>query len=86
MKNLTPEMIEKAKSAKNAEELLAMAKANGVDMTKEEAETCFAQLNPQSAALDDDLLDGVAGGTGVVIEIKERTVTEVHPDQNKSLC
>lgn len=86
MKNLTPEMIEKAKSAKNAEELLAMAKANGVDMTAEEAETYFSQLNPQSAALDDDLLDGVAGGTGVVIEIQERTVTEVHPDQNKSLC
>ena len=30
MKQLTPEMIGKAKSAKSAEELLALAKANGV--------------------------------------------------------
>ena len=29
MKNLTPEMIEKAKAAKSAEELLALAKENG---------------------------------------------------------
>ena len=31
MKNLTPEIIEKAKAAKNAEELLELAKANGVE-------------------------------------------------------
>ena len=30
MKSLTPEMIEKAKVAKSAEELLELAKANGV--------------------------------------------------------
>ena len=29
MKNLTPEMIEKAKKAKSADELLALAKENG---------------------------------------------------------
>ena len=62
MKNLTPEMIEKAKVAKSAEELLELAKANGVEMTADEAATYFAQLNPKSGELDDDDLDAVAGG------------------------
>ena len=62
MKNLTPEMIEKAKAAKSAEELLELAKENGVEMTKDEAATYFAQLKPKSGELDDDELDNVAGG------------------------
>ena len=35
MKNLTPEMIEKAKAAKSAKDLLAISKENGVDMTED---------------------------------------------------
>ena len=62
MKNLTPEMIEKAKAAKTAEELLELAKANDIEMTADEAATYFAQLNPKSGELDDDDLDNVAGG------------------------
>ena len=62
MKNLTPEMIEKAKTAKSAEELLALAKENNVEMTADEAKTYFAQLGPKSGELDDDDLDAVAGG------------------------
>ena len=55
-------MIEKAKSAKSAEELLALAKENNVEMTADEAATYFAQLNPKSGELSDDDLDNVAGG------------------------
>ena len=62
MKNFTPEMIEKAKNAKSAEELRAFAKESGVEMTDDEAATYFAQLNPKSGELDDDDLDNVAGG------------------------
>ena len=62
MNNLTPEMIEKAKVAKTAEELYEIAKANNIEMTADEAATCFAQLNPKSGELDDDDLDNVAGG------------------------
>ena len=62
MKSLTPEMIEKAKAAKTADELLELAKENGVEMTVDEAKTYFAQLNPKSGELDDDELDAVAGG------------------------
>ena len=62
MKNLLPDMIEKAKVAKTAEELYEIAKANGVEMTADEAATYFAQLNPTSGELNDDDLDSVAGG------------------------
>ena len=31
-------------------------------MTKDEAATYFAQLNPKSGELDDDALNGIAGG------------------------
>ena len=62
MKNYTPEIIEKAKAARSAEELLALAKENNVEMTPDEAATYFAQLNPKSGELNDDDLDNVAGG------------------------
>ena len=62
MKNFNVEMIEKAKAAKSAEELLELAKASNVEMTADEAATYFAQLNPKSGELDDDDLDAVAGG------------------------
>jgi len=65
MKNLTPEMIEKAKAAKTAEELLELAKANGMEITADEAATYFAQLNPKSGELNDDDLDLVSGGVEV---------------------
>ena len=62
MKNLTPEMIEKAKAAGSAEELFEIAKANNIEMTPDEAATYFAQLSPKSGELSDDDLDNVAGG------------------------
>ena len=60
MEKLSAEIIEKAKAAESVEELLAIAKEKGIDMTANEAQTYFTQLNANS--LDDDLLDGVAGG------------------------
>ena len=62
MKNLTPEMIEKAKAAKSVEELLALAKENEVEIPEEAAKALFEQLNPKSGELDDDDLDNVSGG------------------------
>ena len=54
MKNFNAEMIERAKVAKSAEELLEIAKANNIEMTADEAATYFAQLNPKSGELSDD--------------------------------
>jgi hypothetical protein len=41
MKNFTPELIREAKTAKSAEELLELAKANNVELTAEEVKTYF---------------------------------------------
>jgi|GEM_PF-3451756 len=57
------EMIEKAKTAKSAEELLAMAKAENIEISAEEAAKAFAELN-KTGELSDDELDNVAGGCG----------------------
>ena len=57
----TKELLEKAKTAKTAEELAEMAKAEGMSMTAEEAEKIFAELN-RSGELSDEELDNVAGG------------------------
>ena len=61
MNNLTPELIAKAKAAKSAEELLALAKENGLELTEEEAKTCFEQLHA-NAEVSDDELEAVSGG------------------------
>ena len=58
---LTKELIEKAKTANTAEELLAMAKAENIEMTAEEAEKAFAELN-KTGELSDEELNNVAGG------------------------
>jgi predicted ribosomally synthesized peptide with nif11-like leader len=55
-------MIEKAKTAKSADELLKVAKENGINLTFDEANTYFAQLNSTSDELSDDELDNVSGG------------------------
>ena len=61
MKNLTPELIAKAKAAKSAEELFNIAKANGTELTTDEAKTYSAQLHSNGAVADDDL-EAVSGG------------------------
>ena len=59
--NISKELLEKAKTAKSAEELLAMAKAEKVELTEEEAAKAFAELN-KTGELSDEELDNVAGG------------------------
>ena len=71
---LPTEIIEKAKVAKTAEELYEIAKANGVEMTADEAKTYFEQLNANS--LDDDLLEVVAGGWYIFNEDENDLVNE----------
>ena len=40
--NISKELLEKAKTAKSAEELLAMAKAENIEISAEEAAKAFA--------------------------------------------
>ncbi|MGN0483433.1 MAG: Nif11-like leader peptide family RiPP precursor [Lachnospiraceae bacterium] len=56
------DVFEKAKQTKNAEEFLALAKENGMEMTVEEAEKVFAKLH-QAGELSDEELSNVAGGS-----------------------
>lgn len=55
-------IIAKAKESKNAEELLAMAKENGIELTEDEAKTYYAWLHSTSGELSDEELNSVAGG------------------------
>ena len=56
----TKEQIEKAAACKSVDELLALAKAEGIELAKEEAEKFFAQLGGNALNLDD--ISDVAGG------------------------
>ena len=58
---LTTEMIAKAMQCKTVDELMALAKAEGFEITKDEAEAYFAEL--ADVELDEKMLRNVAGGT-----------------------
>ena len=57
---ITKEMVEKLLQCKTAEDLMALAKSEGIDLTMEEAEAYLAELD--DVELDDNQLKGVAGG------------------------
>ncbi len=59
-KEITNEQIMKAAQCKTADELMALAKAEGVDITKEEAEAYLAEL--ADVELDEAQLQKAAGG------------------------
>ena len=56
-KIIAKEQLVKAARCKNADELMAMAKAEGVELTKDEAEAYLADVE-----LDDEMLQKAAGG------------------------
>lgn len=57
---LTKEQIQKALACESAEELMALAKAEGMELTKEEAEAYMAEM--EDIELDEETLAKVAGG------------------------
>ena len=59
---MNQELVNKARKAESVEELLALAKENGIELTNEQAKAFFAQLNPPKGELSDDELDNVSGG------------------------
>ena len=59
---ITEEMIMQAMQCKDADELIALAKTGGYEITKEEAETYMAEL--EDFELEDEQLKLVAGGKG----------------------
>ena len=61
--NISKELIEKAKTAKTAEELLEMAKEESIEMSAEQAAEYFVMIHA-SGELSDEELDNVSGGCG----------------------
>ena len=57
---ITKEMLAKAMQCKNADELLALAKAERYDMTRDEAEAYMAEM--ADIELDEATLKKAAGG------------------------
>ena len=57
---LTKEQIQKAMACETAEELMAVAKAEGYELTKDEAEAYLAEM--EDCELDSEALTKVAGG------------------------
>ncbi|MBQ7416575.1 MAG: DUF2624 family protein [Acidaminococcaceae bacterium] len=63
---LTREMITAAMQCETAEELMALAKSEGIELTKEEAEAYMAEL--QDFELDDENIKKIAGGTNLTLK------------------
>ncbi|MBQ1776862.1 MAG: Nif11-like leader peptide family RiPP precursor [Acidaminococcaceae bacterium] len=57
---ISKEMIMAAMKCKDADELIALAKTDGYEITKEEAEAYMAEL--ADVELDEEVLQKVAGG------------------------
>lgn len=60
--DFTPELLEKAKQAKSAQELAALAKENGVELNEEQAQAYYDLLHPAAGELTNEELDNVSGG------------------------
>ena len=60
-KKFIKDLLAKALECKTADDLVSLAKANGVTLTKEEAEAYLAELD--DIELDEKALDKVAGGS-----------------------
>ena len=59
-KTVTREFSEKAMACGNADELMALAKAEGYELTKDEAESFLAELS--DVELGDEVMEKAAGG------------------------
>ena len=68
---LTKEQIQKAMACETADELMALAKAEGIELTKEEAESYLAEL--ADIELDEATLQQVAGGSPKISDILKST-------------
>ena len=58
---ISKELLEKAKTAKKAEEQIEMAKEENIELTVEQAAKAFAELH-KAGELSDEELDNVSGG------------------------
>ena len=60
--NFTPEQLAKAKAAKSVEELLSLAKENGIALTEENAKEYFSEFRKEGEISDEELENAAGGG------------------------
>ena len=60
---ITKEMLAKAMQCRTAEELMTLAKSEGCEVTKEEAEAYLAEID--DFELEEEALEKVAGGYNI---------------------
>ena len=61
---MNKELLAKAKEAKTSDELMSLAKENGIELTAESAASYFERLNSKTGELSDRELEYVSGGCG----------------------
>ena len=76
MNELTKEQIQKAMACETVEELMELAKSEGIELTKEEAEAYLAEMD--DVKLDDTALQQVAGGTCSVADASQERILFFH--------
>ena len=69
---ITKEMLEKAAQCKTADELIALAETEGMEITKAEAEAYLDEL--QDVEIDSETLEKVAGGFHINKKCSQRKV------------
>ena len=62
-RNFSKEQLQQAAACETPEELAALAKGNGIEMTEEQAKKYFAEMENLEIDLSDDQMKAVAGGT-----------------------
>ena len=81
---LTKEMIMAAMQCETAEELMALAKSGGYEITKEEAEAYLEDLS--DVELDDKQLQRVAGGLCYTVTMVCYTIKNTEPGDALATC
>ena len=71
---ITKEMFEKAMQCKTADELMALAKTAGYEITKEEAEAYMVEL--ADVELDGEILKKTAGGLCYMEDCPKHTMAD----------
>ena len=71
---LTKEMIEKALQCKTADELMALAKTGGYEITKDEAEAYLVEL--ADVEIDEGELKKIAGGLCYMEDCPKHTMAD----------
>ena len=65
------EVLQAAVQCATAEELLALARSQGIELTPQEAGELLALIHPRAGELSPDELDAVTGGSGDVSRMGE---------------